>query len=83
VFGQAGSGRVKGSSKMKNTSLLMWGVIFGAVGLGFFTYGRKQKAPMPLFSGVALFILPYLISNVYVLVIVGVVFVLLPYFVRI
>ena len=61
----------------------MWGVIFGAVGLGFFTYGRKQKAPMPLFSGVALFILPYLISNVYLLVIVGVVFVVLPYFVRI
>ncbi len=68
---------------MKGTSLLMWGVLFGAIGLGFFTYGKKQKAPVPLFSGVALFIIPYVISNVYLLVIVGVVFVILPYFVRI
>ena len=68
---------------MKGTSLLMWGVLFGAIGLGFFTYGKKQKAPVPLFSGIALFILPYLISNVYLLVIAGFVFVVLPYFVRI
>ncbi|MEA3240298.1 MAG: hypothetical protein U9P37_01750 [Pseudomonadota bacterium] len=68
---------------MKGTSLLMWGVLFGAVGLGFFTYGRKQKAPVPLICGVALFIVPYLIPNVYLLVIAGVVFVILPYFVRI
>lgn len=61
----------------------MWGVLFGAVGLGFFTYGRKQKAPVPLICGVALFIVPYLIPNVYLLVIAGVVFVILPYFVRI
>lgn len=68
---------------MKGTSLLMWGVLFGAVGLGFFTYGRKQKAPVPLICGVALFIVPYLIPNVYLLVLAGIVFVILPYFVRI
>lgn len=61
----------------------MWGVLFGAVGLGFFTYGRKQKAPVPLICGVALFIVPYLIPNVYLLVLAGIVFVILPYFVRI
>ena len=66
---------------MKGTSLLIWGVLFGAVSLGFFTYGRKQRASVPLFCGVALFILPYLISNVYLLVFVGIVFVILPYFV--
>jgi hypothetical protein len=68
---------------MEGTSLLIWGMLFGAVGLGFFAYGRKQKAVVPLFTGVALFIFPYFISNVYMLVIVGVVFVVLPYFVRI
>ncbi len=67
---------------MKGTSLLIWGVLFGAVGLGFFTYGRKQRAPVPFVCGVALFIMPYLISNVYLLAAAGVVFVLLPYFVR-
>ena len=68
---------------MEGTSLLIWGMLFGAVGLGFFTYGKKQKAVVPLFTGVALFIFPYFISNVYMLVIVGVVLVVLPYFVRI
>ena len=68
---------------MEGTSLLIWGMLFGAVGLGFFTYGKKQKTVVPLFTGVALFIFPYFISNVYMIVIVGVVLVVLPYFVRI
>jgi hypothetical protein len=37
-----------------NTSTLMWGVILGAIGLGFFTYGRRQKAVIPLLSGIGL-----------------------------
>jgi len=68
---------------MEGTSLLIWGMVFGAIGLGLFTYRRKQKAAVPLFTGIALFMFPYFISNVYMLVIVGVVLVALPYFVRI
>jgi len=58
-------------------------MLFGAIGLGFFIYGKKQKAVIPLFTGIALFIFPYFISNVYMLVIVGAILVALPYFVRI
>ena len=68
---------------MQGTSLLVWGVIFGAIGLGFFTYGRRQKAIVPLLAGIALFIFPYFISNVLALVAVGLLLVALPYFVRI
>jgi len=68
---------------MDGTSLLLWGIMFGAIGLGFFTYGRKQKAVVPLVTGIALFIVPYFISNVYLLVIAGAILVALPYFVRI
>lgn len=68
---------------MESTSLLIWGVLFGAVGLGFFSYGKKQKAIVPLVSGIALFMVPYFIPNVYTLVIVGIFLVALPYFVRI
>ena len=68
---------------MEGTSLLIWGVLFGAIGLGFFAYGKKQKAVMPLLTGIALFTFPYFISNVYTLVIIGVILVALPYFVRI
>ncbi len=68
---------------MEGTSLLIWGIVFGAIGLGFFTYGKKQKAVVPLITGIALFMFPYFISNVYMLVIVGVILVALPFFVRI
>jgi len=68
---------------MEGTSLLIWGMLFGAIGLGFFTYGKKQKAVVPLFAGIALFMFPYFISNVYMLVIVGVILVAIPYIVRI
>ena len=67
---------------MEGTPLLIWGVMFGAIGLGFFTYGKKQKAVVPLITGIALFIIPYSISNVYMLVIAGAALVALPYFVR-
>jgi predicted membrane protein len=68
---------------MEGSSLLIWGMVFGAIGLGFFTYGKRQKAIVPLFTGIALFIFPYFISNVYMLVIIGVILMTLPYFVRI
>jgi len=68
---------------MEGTSLLVWGMVFGALGLGFFTYGKKQKAAVPLIVGLALFIIPYIIPNVTMLVIAGAVLVVLPYFVRI
>jgi len=67
---------------MEGTSLVMWGVIFGALGLGYFTYGRKQKKVVPLVTAIALLLFPYFISDVYVLVFFGLALVALPYFVR-
>ena len=64
-------------------SLLIWGTVFGAIGLGFFTYGKKQRAVVPLCVGIALFVLPYFISTVSLLVGVGVALMAVPYFVRI
>lgn len=61
----------------------MWGILFGSIGAGFIMYGRKQRAAMPLISGVALCIVPYLIPNVYLMVIASIFLVALPYFVRI
>jgi hypothetical protein len=68
---------------MESTSIIVWGMIFGSIGLGFFIYGKRQKAPIPLFTGIALFIFPYFITNVYLLVATGIVLMFVPYFVRI
>ena len=65
-----------------NTAQLLWGVLFSSIGLGFFLYGRKQKSAVPLLCGVALMVVPYLISNAVVLVVVGGGLTAVPYFVR-
>ncbi len=67
---------------MGDTASLLWGVLFGSIGLGFFIYGKKQRAPVPLVAGIALSVLPYLVTNTYLLVAGGTAAVLLPYFVR-
>jgi hypothetical protein len=68
---------------MSDAATLVWGVLFGAAGMGYFVYGKRQQAIVPLFAGIALCVFPYFISNVYVLVLVGVALMALPYFVRI
>ena len=67
---------------MNDTSILLWGVVFGSIGLGFFIYGRKQQAVVPLVVGIALFVVPYVIANLYFLLLAGIILVALPYFVR-
>jgi hypothetical protein len=68
---------------MNNTSTLIWGVILGSIGLGFLVYGKKQKAIIPLFSGIGLMLVPYFISNMYILILSGIVLVALPYIIKI
>jgi len=68
--------------KIEDTSWLLWGMLFGAIGLGYFSYGKKQKSMVPLLVGIALFVFPYFFTNIYLLVAVGVSLSVLPYFIR-
>ncbi|NOQ88755.1 MAG: hypothetical protein GQ550_07510 [Gammaproteobacteria bacterium] len=68
---------------MESESILIWGMVFGSIGLGFFIYGKKQKKIVPLVIGLALFVFPYFIADITMLMIVGAILVLMPYFVRI
>ena len=67
---------------MPSPSILLWGIIFSSVGLGFFIYGKRQRAIVPLLTGIALMFIPFVISNPYVLFISGSALVALPYFIR-
>jgi len=62
---------------------LLWGVIFGSIGLGFFLYGKKQGAVVPLAVGLALMVYPYFVTNTLLIVGIGVALTAVPYFVRI
>ena len=68
---------------MVNEALLLWGFVFGSIGLGFFVYGKKQRRLIPFVCGLALMIFPYFVNAVSLLVGIGIVLIALPYFVRI
>ncbi len=68
---------------MESEAQLWWTMLFGAAGFGYFLYGRKQKAAMPLVCGIALCVFPYFVGNIYLLVFIGLVLVALPYFISI
>jgi len=65
-----------------DVGVLLWGLLFSSIGLGFFLYGRKQRAVVPLVCGLVLMIYPYFIPNVIALVAIGVVLIAIPYFFR-
>lgn len=67
---------------MESSSVLLWGVLFGGIGIGYFMYGKKQKAIVPLCTGLALFVFPYFVSSVTMLLIVGIILVAIPYFIK-
>ena len=62
---------------------LLWGVVFGSIGLGYFVYGKRQRAPVPLVCGIGLMVFPYVVSSTWATVLVGTLLMAVPYFVRV
>ncbi len=65
-----------------DTATLLWGLLFGSIGLGYFMYGRKQRSLVPFISGIGLMGIPYIISNVWVMVLLCIGLMLLPKYIR-
>lgn len=65
-----------------NSTSLVWGVVFGAIGFSYFLYGRKQRRGVPFGCGIGLMVFPYFISNTAMLVIIGAALIAAPYFFR-
>jgi hypothetical protein len=57
-------------------------LLFGSIGLGYFIYGRKQQAVVPLLCGIALMVFPYFVSNALLLAGIGAALAAIPYFFR-
>lgn len=65
-----------------SASLLLFGVLFSSIGLGYFIYGKRQGAIVPLLCGIALMVVPYFIASTAVLVVVGVLCSAIPWVLR-
>lgn len=71
-----------GKETVVDTASLLWGLLFGSVGLGYFLYGKNQKALVPALCGIVLMIVPYFISSTLLMVAIGLGLMAVPYFVR-
>ncbi len=65
-----------------NEGVLLWGLVFGSIGLFNFMYGKKVGNPMIRYTGLALMVYPYFFSSAIVIIVVGVGLMFLPMFVK-
>jgi hypothetical protein len=61
---------------------LFVGIITGAVGTGYFIYGKKQGKFVFWIDGILLCIYPYFLSNLYGMMAIGLVLIVIPFFIR-
>lgn len=66
-----------------DTTLLLWGFLFGTLGLSFFVYGKKQKTFVPFVCGLLLMVFPYFVTNTILLVTMGGALVVIPFVVKV
>jgi hypothetical protein len=65
-----------------DSSTLLWGLLYGSIGMGYFVYGKRQQRVAALLSGIGLIVFPYFVSNVWLSMVIGVSLMALPYFLR-
>jgi|TARA_B110000305_G_C19156411_1_gene500514 hypothetical protein len=61
-----------------NEDVLLWGLLFGSIGIFYFRYGKKSENPVMRYTGVALLLFPYVVQNTIAMVAVGLGLMLLP-----
>ena len=55
-------------------------IFTGAFGAGYLIYGIKQGAIIPLLSGIILSVYPFLVPNIWISIVIGMFFIVLPWF---
>jgi hypothetical protein len=65
-----------------DANALLIAMFAGAIGLGYFMYGKKQALVMPLLCGMALMIYPYFFDSIWALLGIGIALCVAPFFLR-
>ena len=63
---------------MTGTALAI-GMLTGAIGVGYFMYGKRQTKFVPLLAGMALCVYPYFVDSALWLVVIGAVLLAAPF----
>jgi hypothetical protein len=67
---------------MIDSATLLWGLLFGSVGIGYFMYGKRQSNAVIRYVGLALMVYPYFVADTLLLVLVGVALMFVPKFLK-
>ncbi len=67
-----------GADSRMDSATIIWSLLFGSIGLGYFIYGKKQSDIVVRFTGIALMIYPYFFAETSTLVFVGLGLLALP-----
>jgi hypothetical protein len=65
-----------------DTTQLVFSVLWSALGLGYFVYGKRQRSAVPLVCGLGLMLFPYFVENWIVLLGVALVLSIVPFVIR-
>ena len=67
---------------MLDTTTILLGVLFGSIGFGYYIYGKRQAHPVARYTGIALMVFPYVIEDAFAVVLVGMLLMSSPYFLK-
>ena len=67
---------------MDTTAMLLWGLLFGSIGVGYFIYGKRQANGVVRYTGLALMVFPYFVPDTTALVVVGIGLLAIPRFIK-
>ena len=56
---------------MPTPEALLGMIIFGAIGMGAFVYGKKSGMIKPMLTGIALIVYPYFVSATWLVFLIG------------
>ena len=65
-----------------DSSLLLASLIWGGIGSGFIVYGKKQRATIPLFGGIALVATSYFAETALLMSLISIALLIAMYFFR-
>jgi hypothetical protein len=67
---------------MFETNYLLISLVFSSIGLGYFIYGKKQKHKVAFMTGLCLMVYPYMITDPWLMVAIGIALMFVPKYVR-
>lgn len=62
-------------------SALIIGLLAGAIGTGYFIYGKKQQKFAPMLAGLMLGIYPFFTNNPWLLLLIGAALMVAPFYI--